>query len=295
MLVMTDKKLTNSELVLNDDGSVYHLHLKPENIADKIILVGDPGRVQKVSSLFDSIDFRISNREFITHTGYYKGQRISALSTGIGIGNIDIVINELDALVNINLENRTLKEKPTYLRLVRVGTSGSLQEELDTGSFILSEMACGLDGLIHYYRDGESVCEKEIEESFIKHTSWDKRRPVPYFVKSSEELFKKFNKKVLSGITLTAPGFYGPQGRILRLPIIDPELNDKIHNFSANGMKIMNYEMESSALFALSRLLGHESITICAVIANRISRKFIRNYEPVIENLIKFTIDNICE
>jgi uridine phosphorylase len=292
---MYDKVLATSELVLNSDGSVYHLHLKPENIGEVIVLVGDPGRVEKVSSLFDSIDFRMSNREFITHTGYFKGQRISAISTGIGIGNIDIVINELDALVNINLKTRTVISKPTKLKLIRIGTSGGLQEEHEPGSFILSKMACGFDGLIHYYRDAESVCDMEMEKSFVKHCSWDNRRPAPYFVKSSENLFNKLNKNVFCGITLTSPGFYGPQGRVLRLPLTDPELNNKIHSFSSNGLKIMNYEMESSALFALSKLLGHESVTICAVIANRITRKFINNYEPVIENLIKFTLDSICE
>jgi len=292
---MNNKILATSELVLNDDGSVYHLHLRPENIAEKIILVGDPGRVEKASALFDSIDFKISNREFITHTGSYKGHKITVLSTGIGVGNIDIVMNELDALVNINLEERTVKSNPVSLKLVRIGTSGGLQEELETGSFMLSRMACGFDGLIHYYEGGKSVCDMEIEEAFVKHTSWDDRRPAPYFVKSSDYLFNQLNKKVFSGITLTSPGFYGPQGRMLRLPVIDPELNNKIHSFSAKGMKIMNYEMESSALFALSKLLGHESVTICAVIANRITKKFIRDYEPVIEDLLKFTLNNICE
>ncbi len=292
---MNKKELASSELVLNEDGSVYHLHLKPENIGEKIILVGDPGRVQKVSSLFDSIEFRMSNREFITHTGYYKGHRITALSTGIGIGNIDIVVNELDALANINLETRTINDKLKTLKMIRVGTSGGLQEELEVGSFILSRMACGLDGLIHYYRDAQSVCDTELEQLFIKHTAWDKRRPVPYFVKSSDSLFNKLNRNVFSGITLTSPGFYGPQGRILRLAVTDPELNDKIHSFSANGIKIMNYEMESSALFALSQLLGHESVTVCAIIANRITKKFIRDHEPVMENLLQFTLDSICE
>lgn len=292
---MNNNNLATSELVLNDDGSVYHLHLKPGNIADKIILVGDPGRVEKVSSLFDRIDFRMSNREFITHTGYYKGQNITALSTGIGIGNIDIVMNELDALVNIDLEKRTLKDKQVSLKLVRVGTSGGLQEELEVGSFILSRMACGFDGLIHYYRDGESVCEKEIEQAFIRHTNWDNRRPAPYFVKSSDSLFNQLNKNLFSGITLTSPGFYGPQGRMLRLPVVDPELNDKIHSFKTGDLKIMNYEMESSALFALSKLLGHESVTICAIIANRMSKKFIRDYEQVIESLLRFTLDSLCE
>lgn len=292
---MYDKVLASSELLLNSDGSIYHLHLKPENIGNVIVLVGDPGRVEKVSSQFDSIDFRMSNREFITHTGYYKGYRISALSTGIGIGNIDIVMNELDALVNINLETRTLRSKPAKLKLVRLGTSGGVQEELEPGSFVLSKMACGFDGLIHYYSNAENVCDIEMEQLFVKHTSWDNRRPAPYFVNSSDVLFNKLNKNVFSGITLTSPGFYGPQGRVLRLPLTDHELNRKIQTFSSKGLKIMNYEMESSAMFALSKLLGHESVTICAVVANRITRKFISNYEPVIENLIKFTLDSICE
>ncbi len=292
---MNKRNLATSELVLNDDDSVYHLRLKAENIGEKIILVGDPGRVQKVSAHFDKIELRISNREFITHTGYYKGERVSVLSTGIGVGNIDIVMNELDALVNINLEKRELKENSSCLQLVRLGTSGGLQEELEPGSYIVSEMACGFDGLIHYYRDGESVCDKEIETSFINHTHWDSRRPKPYFVKSSESLFKKLKTNLASGITLTSPGFYGPQGRMLRLPVIDPELNDKIHSFSAKGMKIMNYEMESSAFFALSRLLGHDAVSICAVIANRISRKFIIDHDPVIDDLIRYTLDSLSE
>lgn len=292
---MNNKELASSELVLTDDGSVYHLHLKPENIGDKIILVGDPGRVQKLSSMFDNIDFRMSNREFITHTGSYKGQRITALSTGIGVGNIDIVLNELDALVNIDLPTRTIKAEHKSLQLIRIGTSGGLQEELGVGSFIVSEMACGFDGLMHYYRDAQSICEADIEEKFKKHCNWDSRRPVPYFVNSSNLLYKKLAKDAFSGITITSPGFYGPQGRVLRLALTDPELNDKIHTFSYNGMKIMNYEMESSALFALSKLLGHESVTICAIIANRLSKEFIRDYEPVIEKLLKYTLDSICD
>lgn len=292
--MMKEKNLSSSELIVSDDGSIYHLHLKPENIGEKIILVGDPGRVEKVSSLFNSIDFRMANREFITHTGTFKGQRITALSTGIGIGNIDIVLNELDALVSIDLEKRTLRENPGKLQIVRIGTSGGLQEELDPGTFVVSDMACGFDGLIHYYRDAEQVCEQNIGKKFISHTNWDSQRPEPYFVKSSPLLFKKLKNDIASGITLTAPGFYGPQGRMLRLPVVDPELNDKIHSFSYEGLKIVNYEMESSALFALSKLLGHEAATVCAVIANRISRKFIKNYESVIDDLIAYTLENLC-
>jgi uridine phosphorylase len=288
-----DKELKNSELILNNDGSIYHLHLLPEHVADKVILVGDPGRVKKLSSLFDSVEFRIENREFVTHTGLYKGERITAISTGIGTDNIDIVLNELDAVVNIDLKIRQRKENHRTLELIRIGTTGGLQAELGVGSFILSKMAGGLDGLIHYYRDGFSVCDLEIEEKFVKHTNWHDKRPVPYFVWSSDELFDKLNDGVFSGISLSCPGFYAPQGRMLRLPVIDPDLNDKIHAFHYKDLRITNYEMESSALFGLGKLLGHKAVCICAVIANRITGEFIKDYNPVIKDLLQFTLDHI--
>ena len=289
------KALATSELILNEDGSIYHLHLKPENIADDIILVGDPARLEKLSAHFDTIEFRISNREFVTHTGTYKGKRISAISTGIGTDNIDIVINELDALMNIDLEKRELRKQGKSLRLVRIGTTGGLQEELGVGSYVLSRVAGGFDGLIHYYRDGYRVTDAGIEKAFVNHTNWYDKRPVPYFVWSDENLFRLLNDGVFSGITLSSPGFYGPQGRMLRLPVIDPELNDKIHHFSIDGLKVTNFEMESSALFGLSALLGHQAVSICAVIANRITGEFIRDYESVIENLITYTLDHLTK
>ncbi len=289
------KELNNSELILNPDGSIYHLNLKEENIADTIILVGDPGRVRIVSSFFDSMEFSVENREFVSKTGTYKGRRLSIISTGIGTDNIDIVVNELDAIVNIDLKKRVIKEKRKKLNLIRIGTTGGLQEDLKIGSFILSRIAAGFDGLIHYYRDGFTVCDEKIEKAFVTHTSWFDKRPVPYFVKSDEKLFNILNDGVSSGITLSSPGFYGPQGRTLRLPVIDPLLNDKMHSFSYNGLRITNYEMESSALFGLATLLGHRAVSICSVIANRMTGEFVKDHEKTIKDLIVFTLDHIVE
>ncbi len=289
------RSLATSELILNEDGSIYHLHLSPENVADDIILVGDPGRVEKLSSLFDTVDFRINNREFVTHTGTYKGKRISAISTGIGTDNIDIVVNELDALMNIDLARREIKKERRSLRLVRIGTTGGLQEELGVGSFVLSRVAGGFDGLIHYYRDGYRVTDAGIEKAFVNHTNWYDKRPVPYFVWSDDRLFRQLDEGVFSGITLSSPGFYGPQGRTLRLPVIDPELNEKIRRFSYQGLRVANFEMESSALFGLAALLGHKAVSICAVIANRVTGEFIRDHDPVIEKLLRYTLDQLTE
>lgn len=287
------KELDNSELILNPDGSVYHLHLKEDNIADTVILVGDPGRVEVVSSFFENLETRIENREFVTHTGTYRGKRISAISTGIGTDNIDIVLNELDAAVNIDLEKREIKKKFRTLNLIRIGTTGGLQEKLGVGSFVLSRIAAGFDGLIHYYRDGFTICDEKIEKSFVTHTNWFDKRPVPYFVNSDNQLFDKLNDNVFSGITLSSPGFYGPQGRTLRLPVVDPQLNDRMHSFRYNGLRITNYEMESSALFGLAALLGHRAISICAVIANRMTGEFVKDHKDVVKKLIRFTLDHI--
>lgn len=287
--------LENSELILNDDGSIYHLHLKPENIADTIILVGDPGRVVKLSSFFDTIEFKVQNREFVTHTGTYKGKRITVISTGIGTDNIDIVVNEIDAAVNIDLSNRKPLKKTKKLEFIRIGTTGGLIEDLGVGSYVLSRIAGGFDGLMHYYRDGYTVCDERLEKAFVNHTEWFDKRPVPYFVWSDNDLFNNLNDGVFSGITLSSPGFYGPQGRSLRLPVIDPALNDKLQAFNYSGLRITNYEMESSALFGLSALLGHKATCICAVIANRVTGEFIKDYKPVIHDLLGFTLDHIVK
>ncbi len=288
-------KLANSELILNPDNSIYHLNLRREHVADTVILVGDPGRVKTVSSFFEKIDIKIENREFVTHTGYYKGRRLTVISTGIGTDNIDIVLNELDAVVNIDLDKRLIREEQKKLNIIRIGTTGGLQEELVPGSFVLTRMAAGFDGLIHFYRDGFSVCEEKIEKAFVTHTEWFDKRPVPYFVKSDDQLFDVLNQNVFSGITLSSPGFYGPQGRRLRLPVTDPDLNDKMHNFSFGGLRIINYEMESSALFGLSALLGHRAICICSVIANRITGEFVKDHKSVVQDLISFTLDRIAK
>ncbi len=287
------KEYFSSELILNPDGSIYHLKLKKENVSDKIILVGDPGRVSKVSAMFDEIEFQTENREFITHTGSYKGERISVISTGIGTDNIDIVVNELDAIFNINLKTRKRNPDHKSLELVRVGTSGGLQKELSPGSFVLSRISGGFDGLLHFYRDGFSVCDEKIEKAFVNHSNWFDKRAVPYFVHSDQELFDKLNDGVHSGITISCPGFYGPQGRVLRLAVVDPLLNEKVESFRCGELRVTNFEMESSALYGLSKLLGHKAATICAVIANRVTGESSSDHEKIIKKLLRFTLDHL--
>ncbi len=292
---MKRMSIASSELILNNDGSIYHLHLRPEHIADTLFLVGDPGRVQMISKHFTKIEVEIQNREFFTHTGYYKGKRITALSTGIGTDNIDIVLNELDALVNIDFKTRAPKEKHTSLNLIRLGTSGGLQEEVKVDGFLVSEKAIGFDGLLNFYAQRNEIADLRFEEAFCKHVGWNSILPRPYVVSASENLLNKLKGDHLTGVTISAPGFYGPQGRVLRLPIIDPEINNKIESFRYQQYKITNYEMESSALFGLSKLLGHQALTICVIIANRVSKTFSKDYKPRVEDLIKYTLDKLTE
>ncbi len=287
------KQIPPSELIINSDGSIFHLHLKPENIAETILLVGDPGRVKTVSDNFDKVEFSVQNREFLTHTGTFKGKRISVISTGIGTDNIDIVVNELDALVNIDLKTRTIKENHTALRLVRLGTSGGLQEEIPVDSFLISKTACGFDGLLNFYKDRNNVCLIEIEEAFKKHVSWNSLLTSPYFVNGCNDIFKTLGEGMFSGITISAPGFYGPQGRVLRLPIVDMDINDKITDFNYKGQKITNYEMECSAIYGLSKLLGHHAATCCVIIANRKKKEFSKDYKPHMKNLIRLTLERL--
>ncbi len=284
------KKDKPSDLMLNPDGSVYHLHLTPSEVARDVILVGDPDRVNRVSSLFDPIEVRKQNREFCTHTGYLKGKRITVLSTGIGTDNIDIVLNELDALFNIDMDSGFHKEELTMLNFIRIGTTGGMQEDIPLNSFILSRMAAGFDGVLNFYQNRDKVSDLDAEEQFKVYTSWGKQLPAPYFVRSSDILFDKLNHNVVSGITISAPGFYGPQCRTMRLNPADPGLNVKINSFRYKGMRITNYEMESSALFGLASLLGHQAVSICAMIANRITGEFTKDYLPVIDKLISFTL-----
>ena len=262
-------KIAASELILNPDGSIYHLNLQPENIADTIITVGDQDRVSQVTKHFDSIEFSTQKREFKTETGVYKGKKITVISTGIGPDNIDIVFNELDALANIDLNERTIKKKHTKLDIIRIGTSGSIQANIPVNSFVISKYGLGLDGLIHSY-DSEHILEKEIEDAFIEHTNWNNRKARPYIVKNNYELENKLKSdKTFIGLTATAIGFYGPQGRVLRLPIKNKDLNSKMDSFNFKGNKITNFEMETSAMYGIGKLLGHRVLSMNVIIANR--------------------------
>ena len=287
--------IKESELILNPDGSVYHLNLKPEHVSNTIIFVGDQNRVEKVTKHFDSIEFSTQKREFKTQTGTYKGTRISVISTGIGPDNIDIVLNELDALFNIDLKTRKPKENLTSLNIIRVGTSGSLQVDIPVDSFVLSEYGLDLNGLLHSYII-DPVSNPEIENAFISQTNWHENKSKPIIVKVSDKLEKVFeSNKIYKGITATAGGFYGPQGRVLRLPIQDTTLNSKMDNFNFNGNRITNLEMETSAIYGLSKLLGHHAISLNAIIANRASGTFSENPSQVVEDLIIYTLNKIIE
>jgi uridine phosphorylase len=287
------KKERLTDLILNSDGSVFHLRLKPPEIARDIILVGDPGRVSQVSSQFDKIELRKQNREFNTHTGYIGGRRISVISTGIGTDNIDIVMNELDALFNIEPASGEQKDSLTSLNLIRIGTTGGLQEDIPLNSFVLSRMAAGFDSVLNFYEGRERITDNEAEREFKLWMSWHENLPSPYFVKASDYLFDKLNDNVITGITVSTPGFYGPQGRTLRLKPFDPGLNKKLASFRYKGMRITNYEMESSALYGLSSMLGHQAVAICAMIANRATGEITKNYKPVMDKLISFTLDRL--
>jgi len=282
-----------SELVLNTDGSVYHLRAKGEQIADNIIVVGDPNRVEIISSYFDTIECKISNREINTHTGTYKGKRITVISTGMGPDNIDIVINELDAAVNFDLEKREIKKEKRKLNIVRIGTSGALQKEAAVDSFVLSTHGLGIDGVMNFYHPEKDIFEKEIENAFIEQTNWPKNLAKPYVVESSKMLREKFAEKCMQGITITAPGFYGPQGRLLRIPLRYPEINENLSAFNYQHQKILNYEMETSALYGIGKSLGHEMLTICVIIANRMAGEFSKNYKSSVVKLIEYVLNKI--
>lgn len=287
--------IQSSELILNPDGSVYHLNLKPENIAHDIIFVGDQNRVEKITKHFDSIEFSTQKREFKTQTGIYKGKRISVLSTGIGPDNIDIVMNELDAIVNIDLETRKPKTNLTSLHIVRIGTSGSLQANIPCDSFVMSEYAIGLDNMLRSYLI-DTISETAIETAFIKQTNWDLRKGKPYVVKGSEILAHQiFSDKMHKGFTGTAGGFYGPQGRILRLEIQDKELNQKMDNFNFNGIQMTNLEMETAAIYGLGKLLGHQCLSLNAIIANRATGSFSEDPYKAVDELILYTLDKLVK
>lgn len=286
--------IAETELILNPNGSVYHLKLRPEDLADNVIVVGDQGRVETISSFFEKTDCKIQNREFVTHTGWYKGNRITALSTGIGTDNIDIVLNELDALVNIDLTTRTIKAQKKSLNIVRIGTSGALQEDVPVDTFVASSHGMGFDGLLNYYAGRDLCDEAPIAEAFMQHSGWLKGLPYPYVVKSSDKLMQQIAHDMTKGITATAPGFYGPQGRQLRLAPAIADLNEKLGAFRFQDHRVTNFEMETSALYGLGKLLGHECLTVCAIIANRVIRQYSKDYHPVIEKLIQTVLERLA-
>ncbi len=287
--------IKSSELILNPEGSVYHLNLLPEHIANDIIFVGDQNRVEKITQFFDEIEFSTQKREFKTQTGTYKGKRMTVMSTGIGPDNIDIVMNELDALVNIDLETRVPKEELTSLNIVRIGTSGSLQADIPVDSFVMSSHGLGLDNMLRSYRIDE-ISDREIEEAFIAHTSWDMLKGRPYCIGCSRELAERIlTDRMHSGITATAGGFYGPQGRVLRLEITDAGLNGKMDNFKFGEHRITNLEMETGAIYGLAKLLGHQALSLNAIIANRANGTFSADPYKAVDELIAYTLDRLAE
>ena len=288
------KYFAETELPINSDGSAFHLHIKPDQLADKVLLVGDPDRVTTVAAHFDEIECEVSSREFHTITGIYKGKRITTLSHGIGCDNIDIVANELDALANIDFSSRTEKPEHRTLTLVRVGTCGGLQPETPLGTFIASVKSIGFDGLLNYYSGRNEVCDLELEKAFTEHMNWNPIKGAPYVANANTDLIDRISgSEMVRGITISCGGFYGPQGRQLRVPIEDQEQNEKVESFQFGDLKIMNFEMESSALAGLASLLGHEAMTCCMVVANRYAKEMNTNYKNQIDDLIKLVLDRI--
>lgn len=288
------KYFAPSELIINEDGSVFHLHIRPEQLADKIILVGDPGRVNLVASHFDTREYEVESREFRTITGMYKGKHITVLSTGIGCDNIDIVVNELDALANIDFQTRHEKAELRSLEMVRIGTCGGLQPNTPVGTYIISAKSIGFDGLLNFYAGRNDVCDLEFEKAFKEHMKWNPLLCAPYVIDANSELTKRIGgEDMIRGVTIACGGFFGPQGRELRLPLADPIQNQKIEDFAYQGWRITNFEMESSALAGLSRLMGHRATTCCMVVANRFAKEANTDYKGSIDGLIKIVLDRI--
>lgn len=292
---MEKKYFAASELIINSDGSVFHLHLKPEHLADKVILVGDPGRVALVASHLNNIECEVESREFRTVTGQYEGKRITVVSTGIGCDNIDIVMNELDALANIDFNTRMEKEQTRSLEIVRIGTCGGLQLNTPEGTFVCSEYSVGFDGLLNFYAGRNAVCDLQMERALINHLGWTGNmcQPYPYVIKADETLVERIAEGMVRGITVACGGFFGPQGRQLRIPLADPNQNEKIESFEYNGLHITNFEMESSALAGIARLMGHHATTVCMVIANRRAGRADTAYKNHIDDLIKLVLERL--
>ncbi len=294
-MFMEENQMKSSELIINDDGSVYHLHLKEEHVADTVILVGDQGRVKQVSDHFDSIEFKISNREFITHTGVYKGKRITVMSTGIGCDNIDIAVGELDAAVNIDLAHRTYKKDRKSLNLIRIGTSGALHPDIPVGTFLLSEYALGFEGLIYFYNFKFSEREAELTKAIQDQLNWPSQLSDPYAVSASQDLLDLLSDGMVKGVTATASGFYGPQGRTLYLKPSISDLGDRLRSFSYQKHRITNFEMETSALYGLGKMMGHHCCTCCAIIANRSIGEYADDYKSIVNDLIKTVLDRLVD
>ena len=285
-----------SELIINDDGSCFHLHLKPEQLADKVILVGDPGRVDTIAAMMDSVECTVSNREFRTATGMYKGKRITVQATGIGCDNIDIVMNELDTLANIDYATRTEKPQHRTLDIVRIGTCGGLQPYTPLGTYLCSVKSIGFDGLLNFYAGRDEVCDLEFERAFVAHMEWSTKKGAPYVANANQELLQRImagDEKMVPGVTIACNGFYGPQGRVLRAQLSDPRQNEKVESFEYKGYRITNFEMESSAVAGLAAILGHRAMTVCMVIANRYAKEMNTDYKPLLEGLITRVLDRI--
>ena len=288
------RTIPSSELIINDDGSIFHLHLKPEQLADTVLLVGDPARVEMVASYFDNQECRVANREFVTITGTYKGKRMSVISTGIGTDNIDIVVTELDALANIDFATRQVRPELRQLTLVRLGTSGAIQPDIKVGTAVFSRSSVGFDGLLNYYKGRNEVCDLPIEQAFIEHTGWSELLPKPYFIDADKSLFELFRDTTMEGITISAPGFYAPQGRWVRLKPADNELNAKIESFRFGERRITNFEMEGSALAGLAALMGHRAATICTIIAQRVALDVETDYKAFVRQMIEMALNRLA-
>lgn len=289
---MNERIIPASELIINADGSAFHIHLRPDQVRDNIIFVGDPGRVDMVASMFDSIDYEVSSREFHTIGGTYQGKPIMCISHGIGPDNIEIVMTELDALVNVDFHTRKVKSEHRTLNIVRIGTSGSLQEDLHIGDFVIAEKGVGFDGILNFYADRDKVCDLDFERQFVKHTGWMPTWAAPYTVDADAELVKRIGREdMVRGYTIAAVGFYAPQGREVRLKLADPNLNAKIESFRFNNRPITNFEMESACLQGLAKLLGHRAMTVCCIIAERVANNMNTDYKPRVVELIRTVLN----
>ncbi|TWI80356.1 uridine phosphorylase [Lacibacter cauensis] len=288
------QRIAESELIINNRGAVYHLNVRPDELANTVITVGDPDRVKEVSKHFDKVEHRLQHREFITHTGYIGNKRISVVSTGIGPDNIDIVVNELDALVNIDFESRTIKQQLTPLHIIRLGTSGALQADIPVDAFVVSTHGLGIDNLLHFYRHDNNEEEKQLVHAFVTHTQVQDSLSYPYIASAGSQLLKHFVQGYQHGITITCPGFYGPQGRVLRLGLSNPTFVDRLTQFQFGQHRITNFEMETSAIYGLGKMMGHQCLSISAIVANRVKKEFSKDGGLAVENLIKKSLEIIA-